>query len=258
MKSFWQEQAIKYGADVKAVNFDLLEDKLEFQQLEKLIIPHNYIGDLGCGNGRATLYLAQKYPDKRFVGIDFISEMITTANEEKDRLKITNVEFHIGSFAKKNLNANFNLGFDFVFTKRLLINLKGDQKYTGVENIFSMLNPKGIYALIECFEEPLRKTNSVREHFGLPKIEVKFFNEYLKENFIDNVKKHGELLEVIDFESFYYFISRVFNAKLTEGSTPDYFAPINLLAVDLISAGIAPDIKGYSPEKIYVFKKNSM
>ena len=255
MKEFWQKQAKKHGSDVKAVNFDLLEDKLEFLQLEKLVIPYNTIGDLGCGNGRATIFLAQKFPAKKFIGIDFIPEMIEAATKEKSNLKLKNVEFHVGNMSEKDLNNNFGFHFDFIFTKRLLINLKGEQKFNGIENIFSMLNENGIYALIECFEEPLMKINSIREHLGLAKIEVNYFNEYLKENFIDYVKKYGDLKEMIDFESFYYFISRVFNAKLTEGTPPDYFAPINLLTVELMSAGLAPDIKGYAPEKIYVFKK---
>jgi SAM-dependent methyltransferase len=250
MKEFWQQQAIKYGSDVQAVNFDLLEDKLEFQQLEKLIVSHSIIGDLGCGNGRASLYLAQQFPEKKFIGVDFIPEMIEASNREKRNLK-----FFTGSLADKNINDNFHFQFDFIFTKRLLINLKGEQKIIGIENIFSMLKNKGVYALIECFEEPLVKINAIREHIGLAKIEVKFFNEYLKEEFVDFVKTYANLIDVIDFESFYYFISRVFNAKLSEGSAPDYFAPINLLAVNLIKAGIAPDIKGYSPEKIYVFQK---
>lgn len=254
MKDFWQQQAILYGNDLKAVNFDTLEEKLEFCQLEKLVAEFNFIGDIGCGNGRATLHLAEMFPQKKFIGIDFIPEMIQSANDEKTKHNLSNVDFFVGNLGEGNLNKQFNLSFDFIFTKRLLINLKGNLKNIGVENINSMLKKNGTYAMIECFTEPLEKINRLRKHLKLPAIEVRFFNEYLTEEFINYVKVKMTLMEIIDFESFYYFISRIYNAALTEG-TPDYLAPINLLTVDLMEHNMAPLVKGYAPEKIYVFKK---
>ena len=254
MDNFWKKQAIEFGSDVKAVNFDLLEETLEFIELEKLIENHSFIGDLGCGNGRATLYLAEKFPSKKFVGFDFIPEMIDIANSEKDRLGLQNVTFHVGDFSNLGVNNEYGYAFDFIFTKRLLINLKGDSKFNGLENITSMLKSGGVYAMIECFIEPLDKINEIREAIKLTKINVNFFNEYLTDSFLDFAKSKLNFVKTIDFESFYYFNSRVLNAALTEG-TPDYFAPINKLSIELLVQNIAPNVKGYSPEVIHIFTK---
>jgi ubiquinone/menaquinone biosynthesis C-methylase UbiE len=255
MDNFWKTQAIQFGSDSKAVNFDLLEEQLEFKELEKLVEGFESIGDLGCGNGRATLFLAEKFPNIKFVGLDFIPEMIEIANIEKDKKGLKNVEFYVADFSQENLNQQFNYSFDFVFTKRLLINLIGSAKYNGLENVISMLKTGGKYAMIECFIEPLNRINEIRINLNLTKIEVNFFNEYLTDSFLELSKEKLSFIETIDFESFYYFNSRILNAALTEGK-PDYLAPINKLSVELLNNSLAPQFKGYCPEVIHVFTKN--
>ncbi len=49
--------------------------------------------DVGCGCGRAMNHLANKFPNSRFVGYDFLEECMTTAREEAKQLGNTNVRF---------------------------------------------------------------------------------------------------------------------------------------------------------------------
>ena len=106
--------------------------------------------------------------------------------------------------------------------------------------------------MMECFLEPLRRINDMRIKIGLNEIRVRPFNEYLEEDFIENISDLFSVEREVDYEGLYYFISRIFNAYLSDGE-PAYDAPINQLAEKLLSLGFNP-IKGYSPELGYVLK----
>ncbi|WP_337864784.1 tRNA (guanosine(46)-N7)-methyltransferase TrmB [Ignavibacterium sp.] len=51
--------------------------------------------ELGCGNGEYTLALAQKFPDKNFVGVDLKGSRIWTGAKKALALSITNAAFII-------------------------------------------------------------------------------------------------------------------------------------------------------------------
>ncbi len=252
-KDFWTNQAKEYKFDVKAVNFDPLEEELELYFLEKIIEDGKTIGDIGCGNGRLLLELAKKKKKSQFYGVDFIEEMIDIANEQKKSQNIANVQFTVQDASSEKLKDFFDCEFDQMMSKRLLINLKGNKKRKAIENIHSLLKKNGMYVMIECFVEPLEKINKIRTQLNLDEIKVKSFNEYLTEDFIDDIKTYFIIKEKIDFESLYYFISRIYNAYLSEGK-PDYFAPINKLSVELTKMGVRAT-EQYSPEIMFILQK---
>jgi ubiquinone/menaquinone biosynthesis C-methylase UbiE len=256
MENFWEGQAKKYGYDVKAVNFDPVSEDLEVNFLKKMVGENEVVCDLGCGNGRTLLEIAKDKKDTMFYGVDFIEEMIKAANEEKERLGVRNVCFKCADATSEDMGKMFDFKFDMIMTKRLLINLKGDSKYKAVRNIFDMLKDGGKYIMVECFSEPLGKINDIRKMLGLDEIKVKDFNEYLSLAVIKNIKELFDVEEKIDFQSLYYFISRVFNAYLSEGD-PIYDSPLNMLAADLIKNGINL-LEGYSPEVIYVLRRRPL
>jgi len=253
MQAFWEEQAVQLKEDVRAVNFDPILDELENFFLEELVGDNDVVCDLGCGNGRATIYLAQKKPNSLFCGIDFADNMIKVANEQKQQLNIANVYFRQHDAAADDLLPFLDIKFDKIVSKRLLINLKGDKKLKVIKNIHSLLKDNGKLIMVECFSEPLSKINNIRRKLNLNEITVKFFNEYLSFNFLHEIKDYFSVCQKIDFGSLYYFISRIFNAALSEG-TPDYSAPMNMLAAQLIKMGVNP-IEEYSPEMIFVLKR---
>lgn len=255
MINFWEGQAKKYGFDLKAVNFDPLEDELEFDILGGMFKKHERVCDLGCGNGRTTLGLAKRNKDSEFVGVDFIPGFIGTANKQKEAMKIANASFLVGNAGSKTLKTMFSQKFDKVITKRLLINLKGRQRSIALENIHSILKPGGLYIMVECFCKPLSRINLIRKDLGLAQIKVKEFNHYLPVDFLKDIAKRFKLEKEIDFESLYYFISRVFNAYLAKGK-PDYNADINKLAVTLSKNGFGKMIQGYSPQIMYILRNN--
>ncbi|MFZ5998502.1 MAG: class I SAM-dependent methyltransferase [Nitrospirota bacterium] len=252
-KEFWENQAEKFKTDVKAVNFDPMEEELESFLLDKFIGDNEIICDLGCGNGRTILSMALQKKNTVFYGLDFSKNMIEVADAHKRDLQLQNVHFLNIDATLMNLSGIITQKFDKVLTKRLLINLKGDAKFRALDNIYSLLKNGGSYLMIECFIEPLQRINEIRRQLDLEEIKVKFFNEYLSFDILEKMSERFCVAEKIDFGSLYYFISRVFNAYLSEGE-PDYNAPINRLAVELIKKGVNP-IEGYSPEIMFLFKK---
>ena len=253
IKDFWEEQGRKYKDNIRAVNFDPLLEELEFFFLEKIIKGGEIVCDVGCGNGRTLLQLAQAYKDSTFYGVDFAESMIEVANKRKNALGIKNVYFHRIDATSEKLKSMFEFKFDTVITKRLLINLKGKDKFKVIENIYAILKDGGTYLMVECFTEPLNRVNKVRKELGLDEIKIKFFNEYLSYEFLESIGDRFVIENKIDFGSLYYFISRIFNAYLSEGE-PDYYSPINKLALRLTKMGVIP-IDGFSPEIIFVLKK---
>jgi len=199
-----------------------------------------------------TIQLAKNNPESEFFGWDFAESMINAANSLKKSEGIQNVTFSVVD-SKGSMPEDFVGAFDMVMTKRMLINLKGAQKHRAISNIKSILKAGGQYVMVECFKEPLDRTNARRELLGLKKIDIHHFNEYLDTSFLEDVKNQIHLLDHIDFESEYYYISRVYNAALSNGS-PSYDAEINKIAAKL-SAMKTSEFSGFAPEQIYVFKK---
>ncbi|MGO9014985.1 MAG: class I SAM-dependent methyltransferase [Dissulfurispiraceae bacterium] len=255
MREFWESQAEKFKEGVQAVNFDPLAEELELFFLEGLIGDGDIFCDMGCGNGRTLMTLAAKRPKAVFYGVDFAKGMIETANAKKEEMSLPNVHFYHFDAASKDLSSLLDARFDKVMTKRLLINLKGNEKLKAVENAYSVLKDNGTYIMIECFTEPLLRINEIRATLELNEIKVKFFNEYLSFDILEKINDLFRVEKRMDFASLYYFISRVFNAALSQGE-PDYFSDINRLAVELTKKGFNP-IEGYSPEIMFALKKNN-
>jgi SAM-dependent methyltransferase len=257
--TFWQEQAKKFKDDIKSVNFDHIQEQMEMETIAPLLSHSKMICDLGCGIGQTIFSLIEKGVDAQFHGLDFTKEMIDVAKERKAQLQLDNVSFYHQSATDTGIVDLFDFKFDTLISKRLLINLKGDLKLQAIQNIHDLLAPDGLYIMVENFIEPLDKTNQAREILGLDPIQVHHFNEYLKNDFLDQISDLFELECQIDPLSSYYFISRVLNAydSKMKNESPHYDAAINLASLSLFSHHINP-ISGYAPERFILLRKKGL
>ena len=252
-KDFWEQQGREHGMERAAVNFDPIGEELPFKMLEAEVADNLSICDLGCGNGRTLLRLAQSRPNGRFVGFDFSESMIKAAEQYCLERGLKNVSFHVFDVSKDAMAGNFLGEHDIVLTKRLLVNVRGEAKRKAVELVHSLLKDGGTYIMMECFIEPLNRVNEIREKLDLDAIEVNSFNEYIDADFIETLSPLFSIDKKVDYESLYYFISRIFNAALSDGK-PSYDAPMNKIAGTLAMMGINP-IEGYAPEVGYILTK---
>ena len=108
--------------------------------------------ELGCGNGRVTLFTARKGHDA--YGMDIVPEAIDWARQQALERGIE-ARFTVGSVV--TLLAYADGFFDFVFDGDCLLMILGEDRKTCVENVFRVLKPGGIfYARAHLVNEKLK------------------------------------------------------------------------------------------------------
>lgn len=65
--------------------------------------------DVGCGRGRAIMYLAERYPKSRFTGYDFSQAVIAHACHEAQRRELKNVRFAVRDTAQLEEKGKYDL-----------------------------------------------------------------------------------------------------------------------------------------------------
>jgi SAM-dependent methyltransferase len=71
--------------------FDLHLDRVVFPKVELCCADAAEILDAGCGDGILLCYMAIRFPDKKWVGVDVRPEAIELARKRIDQLSLTNV-----------------------------------------------------------------------------------------------------------------------------------------------------------------------
>jgi ubiquinone/menaquinone biosynthesis C-methylase UbiE len=206
---FWSDRALNNPDNAGTDDFML--KKIENDVILDNVESNSRILDLGCGNGE-TLFLLAKYKNCRCVGIDFSEEMLDVAKKRCHNLK---VDFYRGSI----LDIPSDIGlFDVIVTQRSLINLDSIEQQKKVFNsIFELLEPKGLYLMVETFNDGLKKINELREMLGLYLMEKPWHNLFLNEADINSWQSDAFFIEEFSrFASTYYLFSRVLYAKLAE------------------------------------------
>jgi len=78
-----------------------------------LVVPYlqgcSRILDVGCGPGEITCYLAQKFPDKTFLGVDHSSVGVQKAEKNRARLGLNNVSFEARDFFENPPDGPFDI-----------------------------------------------------------------------------------------------------------------------------------------------------
>src|SRR5690606_25169430 len=68
--------------------------------------------DVGCGRGRALAALARRFPQSRFLGVDFSADAIAWAKEQAAQDALPNLRYEVQDAA----TLDFTERFDFITT----------------------------------------------------------------------------------------------------------------------------------------------
>ncbi len=146
-----------------------------------------------------------------------------------------------------------NERFDFIYTERMLINLKDwNTQLSAIKSMSSFLTKKGKLLLIENSIDGLNEINKLRNSIGLESIIPPWHNLYLEDKKMTEATiPNCKLIDVIPYSATYYFLSRVINAWMAneEGKEPSYDAAINKLALFL------PAIGTHAQGKLWIWEK---
>ena len=75
--------------------------------------------DLGCGQGRLTIALAERYPDLTILGVDLSEEAIADAAAESQRRGLAGLSFQVADLV--NFLANESFKFDMIICTEVLL-----------------------------------------------------------------------------------------------------------------------------------------
>lgn len=249
VKEYWSQRAVQssQAATTNDIYLRRLEAATLITQLNAFALKEGArILDIGCGDGETTAAIARTFPSGKFHGIDFSAEMIELAKTKADGERIT---FSTGDV--RSLREHFQSGsFDVIITNRCLINLLNkDKQYEALEQISACLCRGGYFIGTENFIGGQTAMNDLRQSLGLKEIPIRWHNLYFDEReFLDRAGRVFERVELINFSSTYYLVTRVVYSALckVEGTEPAYDHPIYGIATSLPPSG------DFSPIKLIV------
>jgi len=109
--------------------------------------------DLGCGFGLFSLYFAATYPDRSLCGVDLNRRRIDYAWTSAERLRLSNVEYHIGDAFDWNTSESF----DAIYLLDLLHHMPREKVNAFLEKATSLLRDDGILIVKEVANRPRYK-----------------------------------------------------------------------------------------------------
>jgi len=181
--------------------------KIEIDSVCRWLLPTDYLADIGCGDGQATIQYAQRV--QRCVGIEHSNNLRGKAMEAASRANVRNLEFKPGNILELRDPTGT---YDAIVTQRMLINLTSwEEQQQAIMNIHRILKVGGRFIMIENTNDAFNVMNDMRSEVGLPPVPQHWHNR-----FFDHQEELGkfmpgkfQLLESHDF-GLYYFLTRVF------------------------------------------------
>lgn len=210
IKAFWDARARQHGADWRATLAEEPLRRLEIATMAAHIEKSRprLVLDIGCGNGYSTAAFSRRFPETRFIGVDYSEEMINVANKNR----APNCTFTLGDVLRSESLPDKHA--DLVFTQRCIQNLPDyESQKTAISNLRSRLSKGGVLLLMECSKDGVLQLNRMRRLFLKKPIEdiEPWHNEFL----VDQNLVRDFSAKVVHFSSTYMFISRLLHPRLS-------------------------------------------
>ncbi|QWD32244.1 class I SAM-dependent methyltransferase [Polynucleobacter paneuropaeus] len=249
IKNYWDQRASDDDtaqSTTQDVYLRSIEQHVLLQWIEK--IKPSTIADIGCGDGRTTIGLAQSLREITFSGYDYSQAMIHNANKNLAVEDISNI-----TFLRHDVCDEFYGVHELMLSTRCLINLPTwAMQQQAIRNIHNGLSAKGYYLMIENFADGQENFNQLRRKFDLPEIPQRSHNLFFNRNQLSEFLKNLFCVEhEINISSTYYMVSRIIYSRICqdENRTPDYFDKHHKYAASL------PFMGEYGPVRLLVLKK---
>lgn len=101
--------------------------------------------DLGCGEGGASILLAEHFPKSKFVGIDLIEDPIKHARAAVAEKKLSNIQFEVMDAHK--IPESWNSSFQFVLASDSLHDMAHPVQV--IQIVKRILTPEGRFSVLE-------------------------------------------------------------------------------------------------------------
>lgn len=130
---------------------------VKFHQDIKKELPTGTVLDVGCGEGRHTLYFAEQRYDS--YGIDYVKRAIEEADEEAKKRKLYNAHFLVMDLFSLDFPKDM---FDIVIDWSVLDHIYPTERKTYVENMKRVLKVGGYLMLTEFSADDARIKNRLK------------------------------------------------------------------------------------------------
>lgn len=247
----WTIKALEIDALARAFR-SIMGDKKDFTVLEP-----------GCGNGANCLELAKLFPEARFDGFDYVSEMVEAAEKNRQEQKdvADKTSFFLGDVTALDDISDVDESYDIIFTDRCLINLTElETQKKAIAELTGKLKPGGWLLMIENSKQTYDQQNECRVNLGLEARTPASFNLFFDEDVIvPHIESCGlELTGVDDFGSLHDLVLYAL-APSTNGGEVDYGHPMVEAAtvLSLKSQGAPPQAAfgTYGQNRLYLCRK---
>lgn len=145
----WEERGNRHGSTIRSVLFkglpEIFNNHIHKWHVETILKNISYRGDtrildVGCGYGRITIPIIDKYPNVEMLGMDISKQYVKLYEENTGREAI---EGNV-----KDLTSDIGL-FDYIICVTVLMYLDGEELKKAMKKMISRLKPGGKLILIE-------------------------------------------------------------------------------------------------------------
>lgn len=269
-KEHWTSWAHQYGQNLKATTRTATAKKIEVGALMAAITQHAgsresalRILEVGCGNGINCVALAREFPNMQFVGLDYVSTMIASAQQLAAKEGVADAcTFIEGDAFDLDSALSANKEFDVALTVRCLINLQADRNQVSVlASLVGCVRPGGVSLLVENSRQSYAKQNLLRAVLGMEPRSPAAFNHFIDENFF--LREAGKLplahIATVDISSLHDILLYVLVPAIN-GGVVDYEHPLVAAATDLelgIGNELASAFGGFGQNRLFVFRRSA-
>ena len=249
---FWVERLASNEPNQVCTN-DIGLDFIESKAILSRISDGASVLEIGCGNGLLYEEMRRRFNLDKYVGTDFVEELIVDCNAKK-----TNERDEFKQLDMTEVDSNtFDSKFDFIVSKRAIQNVIDHKlQIEAIDNFGSFLSDDGVMILVESSNDAQQRINLARQEYELPEITAPFHNLFFDDELLKNhTFKNVNLKGIVPFASDFYFVTRIVYARYAKeflNESPHYDHPLQKIALSLSDK---QGTKDFSQIQCYLFEK---